>query len=614
MGAFKGLLAKGLRCFAEEIFAEVRGELNELDTRQRAKRALLFSKNRARIQAGLKRARSRRAPAHQLLKRARRLAIKNMRKRITRGQKYEDMSYSQRAMIDQQLKKRKGSIRKLALRLLPKVAKAEANRKLGTRFKDPLAPVGKRSLGESADLLLQMLPEAEYDYELSLKEVKSLQEKAAEHDTSYDILETVFRRGIAMWENIQTDMTFSQYGFGRVNSFLNGGKAYDADFDLVVEDCERYNLTTDSEEDADGDGKIEGDERAAIDARQAERKVTTKVADDSFHRHKRVSTVNASDVTPGKPKQAELIRKIYEQLNVPNLGDGMGKRRVDLPQLTNFDAFHKDLSDSGHSLSHDYVKPSDLTPTQKHFNQEKVDKLKENGWGDKGIIISKDDYVIDGHHRWLAAHQKGVKIKARRTSLNCDELLDFCKGKPYIETKKLNESRHAISDNPGRGYHGTVDLKTHAPKPPKNPVKKKPGAAAPQKPDEQEERAKHYKKMYKLVRDTTGADAQTAKHYLDSVHGRHLADLHNDVVTHGLAMSNVTDHIKKHFASFKQNYKPELFESVKGILFNEAMKSADKRPILTTVNGKKMFIMRTRKGDLADAGGKDDEDESKNLK
>jgi hypothetical protein len=112
-----------------------------------------------------------------------------------------------------------------------------------------------------------------------------------------------------------------------------------------------------------------------------------------------------------------------------------------MPQLTNFDAFHKDLTDSGHSLGHDYVVPSTLTPTQNQFNREKVDKLKQEGWGDKGIIVSNDDYVVDGHHRWLAAHENGDKIKARRTSLNCDDLLDFLKNKPYVEKKKLNENK-----------------------------------------------------------------------------------------------------------------------------------------------------------------------------
>jgi hypothetical protein len=464
---FKKLLAPKLRFYAEEIYAEVRGELNELNTQQRAKRAVIFRRNKTRIKVGRDRAMRRRAPSASLKKRSRRLAIKLMRKRILRSQNYNDLSYAQRSIIDARLKRRKRSIGKISRKLLPRVIRAEASRKIGGRFINPMA--GRPNVTESMlSEMINFLPEAEYDYELSSKEIKSLQEKAREYETSYDILETCFRRGIAMWESIETDMTFSQYGFGRVNSFLNGGKAYDADFDLVIEDCEDYASTTDDEEDADGDGKIEQPERAVIDARAKEKVITTKPVDDSFHRHERNSVNHRTTDKPGATKRTILLKKIYEiaraaaQEDVPNADEGMGKRRVDIPQLTNFDAFHKDLVDSGHQLGHDYVEPNTLTPTQKHFNQEKVDKLKENGWGDKGIIISNDDYVIDGHHRWLAAHQMGEKIKARRASLDCDELLDFCKGKPYVEKKTLSESEkftdeHGITwTDEGMGYdsHG----------------------------------------------------------------------------------------------------------------------------------------------------------------
>lgn len=453
--SFKKGLETRLRYFAECIYAEVRGELNELNTQQRAKRALIFRRNKTRVKLGRDRALRRRAPSHALVKRSRRLAIKMMRRRILRGQKYQDLSYAQRATVDARLKKRKKSIGKIAKRLLPKVARAEASRKIGSRFTDPMK--GKTVNEQMLMEMMHMIPEAEYDYELSEKEVEALKEKAELYGTSYDILETVFRRGIASWQLIETDMTFNQYGFGRVNSFLNGGKAYDADFDLVVEDCENYASTKDSEEDSNHDNHIDRSERGEIDARTKERKLTSgdpagPPSGPSWHRHHRSSTIHRTTDEPGKPKHQLLVKKVFEMVhpelrgrivddskNIPNLDDGMGKRRVDLPQLTNFDAFHKDLTDSGHSLGHDYVKPDTLTPTQKHFNQEKVDKLKRDGWGDKGIIISKDDYVVDGHHRWLAAHQKGEKIKARRTSLDCDQLLDFLKGKSYVESKKLDE-------------------------------------------------------------------------------------------------------------------------------------------------------------------------------
>lgn len=115
----------------------------------------------------------------------------------------------------------------------------------------------------------------------------------------------------------------------------------------------------------------------------------------------------------------------------------------------------------------------------------------------------------------------------------------------------LMESQHAITDNPGRGYHGTVDPKIHNSK----------SKSSPLNGDEERARAHHYKKMHGLVRSLTGDHPKIVKHYLDSVHGRHLADVHNDNNHRKLSVGNVHNYIKKDFASFKRHYRPTHFES-----------------------------------------------------
>jgi hypothetical protein len=59
----------------------------------------------------------------------------------------------------------------------------------------------------------------------------------------------------------------------------------------------------------------------------------------------------------------------------------------------------------------------------------------------KPIIVSHDDKIIDGHHRWEACRQAGCEVKTRKTSLKADELFDFVKGKPYVEKKGLHEDK-----------------------------------------------------------------------------------------------------------------------------------------------------------------------------
>ncbi len=131
---------------------------------------------------------------------------------------------------------------------------------------------------------------------------------------------------------------------------------------------------------------------------------------------------------------------MYEQLLVPNIEDGIGKLRHTMPQLSDFDSFMKDLADNKISMTTKPLTSTSLTPTQRNFNEEKVDSLVKSGtWDTKPIITSKDKYVIDGHHRWLAAVKLGKKILSRVVDMPCEDLLDFLKNKSYVETKTLRE-------------------------------------------------------------------------------------------------------------------------------------------------------------------------------
>lgn len=116
------------------------------------------------------------------------------------------------------------------------------------------------------------------------------------------------------------------------------------------------------------------------------------------------------------------------------------KMRHTMPQIKDFEAFSKDLKENEIEQGSEKVDASGLRPTQKNFNQAKVDDMKETGdWKKKPIIISSDDFIIDGHHRWLAAKQLKEKIEVCRVDLEATEVLDFVKGKAYVETKGVKE-------------------------------------------------------------------------------------------------------------------------------------------------------------------------------
>lgn len=124
---------------------------------------------------------------------------------------------------------------------------------------------------------------------------------------------------------------------------------------------------------------------------------------------------------------------------IPNENKGMGKRRHAMPQLTDFTAFKKDLDENDIALVDIRIPAEELTPTQGNFNEEKVERLRKQKNKGKPIITSNDDYVIDGHHRWLAAAQDNAEIDCRVVDMTADELFAFLKDKDYVEFKTLKE-------------------------------------------------------------------------------------------------------------------------------------------------------------------------------
>lgn len=74
--------------------------------------------------------------------------------------------------------------------------------------------------------------ERDYEEKDEKKVEESLQRKANKSGIDYAILEQVFNRGYDSW-NPSMKITAEQFGFGRVNSFISGGKARELDADLI---------------------------------------------------------------------------------------------------------------------------------------------------------------------------------------------------------------------------------------------------------------------------------------------------------------------------------------------------------------------------------------------
>lgn len=109
----------------------------------------------------------------------------------------------------------------------------------------------------------------------------------------------------------------------------------------------------------------------------------------------------------------------------PDPKDTMGIERKDMPQVDerDYDELFAYLAKHGGTVTQGRVDPRSLHPIQKEFSDEGVMISMTSGKLDKPVIVSSDDYIIDGHHRWLAAANSHHMLTINRVSLPVAELL-----------------------------------------------------------------------------------------------------------------------------------------------------------------------------------------------
>ena len=149
--------------------------------------------------------------------------------------------------------------------------------------------------------------------------------------------------------------------------------------------------------------------------------------------------------------------------------DNLGIKRKDMPQIPNNkkEQFLDLMEQRGVSVSREEVKPSELKPIQAEISgttsgqimmrivtsREPEDFQTFDGGA---IIISKDGYVIDGHHRWAAnvALETGGdgsrRMRVIRVGLPHDKLIEVA--------KKWGESEGVRSIGLGENNAGDPDM------------------------------------------------------------------------------------------------------------------------------------------------------------
>ena len=144
--------------------------------------------------------------------------------------------------------------------------------------------------------------------------------------------------------------------------------------------------------------------------------------------------------TDPKDNQRSKVPPItqYKETNVqelkiekPDPKDTLGVKRKDMPQIKSDDykEFIDYLQKNGAKFTKETIPARDLSAMQQEFSDagilKQLTKNIELGPNRKAVIASSDDYIIDGHHRWLVALNTGADLNVFRVNIPAYKLYDL---------------------------------------------------------------------------------------------------------------------------------------------------------------------------------------------
>lgn len=148
----------------------------------------------------------------------------------------------------------------------------------------------------------------------------------------------------------------------------------------------------------------------------------------------------------GSPEHPEIHSESeLNELKIvkPHPDDTLGVPRRHMPQIDekHYEDLFKYIYRNGGKITKEKVDPANLMSTQSEFSDKGVEAAMTNGKMNKPIIISSDNYVLDGHHRWLAAKNAKIHdITAFKINLPAKEGLSLLINFPQTTFKDIHEA------------------------------------------------------------------------------------------------------------------------------------------------------------------------------
>lgn len=151
-------------------------------------------------------------------------------------------------------------------------------------------------------------------------------------------------------------------------------------------------------------------------------------------------------------KITELVEDITTELRIekPDEEDTFGIPRKQMPQIKEEDypEFFEYLKEHGVSITNDTVPARSLKPIQKDFSDKGVVKALMLRKNDKPVIASSDNYIVDGHHRWLGAVNTRSQVSVIRADIPISKLLGLVRKFPKTYYKDIYDIKPVDLDSP----------------------------------------------------------------------------------------------------------------------------------------------------------------------
>ena len=124
---------------------------------------------------------------------------------------------------------------------------------------------------------------------------------------------------------------------------------------------------------------------------------------------------------------------------------GLTFSRDQMPQLGPKDGFLANLQKHKIKFHKVTIDSKDLKSSQGEFNKDAIASLMVDPKTSKSaIVISKDNYVLDGHHRWAANYNNDEKTDAIQVDLPILELIRVAKTFPTTKYRDILHITHSI--------------------------------------------------------------------------------------------------------------------------------------------------------------------------